>query len=245
VSKICYVCKYTPLELFAGFGTECERLDPAPVNFDCADSCAHPNLCGFGKAVIEAVAARDVQELILTDCCDVCRRIYDVLKLSGKLRFLYLLPLPHKSGDAEGRLLADELERLAERWASYSGETFDVSRALAAWEEGRRAAAAAAVNEPHISLAGAHGGSQLLAVMRPRFSLPVTDDTCTGRRTLAPSPETAAEEADFFRVYAPALLRQERPCLRMLESRGRVSADADAAAIVFHTVKFCDYYSFE
>ena len=169
MSKICYVCKYTPLELFAGFGTECERLDPAPVNFDCADSCAHPNLCGFGKAVIEAVAARDVQELILTDCCDVCRRIYDVLKLSGKLRFLYLLPLPHKSGDAEGRLLADELERLAERWASYSGETFDVSRALAAWEEGRRAAAAAAVNEPHISLAGAHGGSQLLAVM-PKFA---------------------------------------------------------------------------
>ena len=46
------VCKYTPMELFAGFDLPVERLDPAPANFECAESCTHPNLCGFGKSVI-------------------------------------------------------------------------------------------------------------------------------------------------------------------------------------------------
>ena len=62
---IYYVCKYTPLELFAGFATDCVRLDPAPVNFDCADACSHPNLCGYGKAILEAVEAQHVTALVL------------------------------------------------------------------------------------------------------------------------------------------------------------------------------------
>ena len=53
-------CKYAPEELFQGFGETVERLDPNPVSFSCADGCAHPNLCGFAKAVIEEVKARDV-----------------------------------------------------------------------------------------------------------------------------------------------------------------------------------------
>ena len=80
--KLYYICRYAPLELFAGFGTQTERLDPAPLNFDCADGCSHPNLCGFGKAVIEDVAVRGIKRLLLTDCCDVCRRLRDVLERS-------------------------------------------------------------------------------------------------------------------------------------------------------------------
>jgi predicted CoA-substrate-specific enzyme activase len=243
-TKLCYVCKYAPLELFAGFGAECVRLDPAPVSFDCADSCAHPNLCGFGKAVIEAVEAQHVGALLLTDCCDVMRRVYDVLKARGNLAFLYLLPLPHKAGPAEGALFADELERLAERWAVYSGCPFDVRSALSAWESDRKEAAEAAVGGPHISLSGAHGGKLLLDTVTPRFCLPVTDDTCTGRRDLPPCTAACADEGAFFPVYAPALLGQARPCMRMLDNHGR-GADDGTVGIIYHTVKFCDYYSFE
>ncbi len=32
-----------------------QRLDPVPASFECADGCAHPNLCGYGKAVLEEV----------------------------------------------------------------------------------------------------------------------------------------------------------------------------------------------
>ena len=81
-----YVCKYTPLELLDGFGVPSERLDPAPASFECADSCAHPNLCGYGKAVLEEVLEKGIDSLLLVDCCDVCRRIYDVLLDQGRIR---------------------------------------------------------------------------------------------------------------------------------------------------------------
>lgn len=50
-----YVCKYTPVELFRGFGEECAVLEEMPENFEQSDQIAHANLCGFGKSVIQAV----------------------------------------------------------------------------------------------------------------------------------------------------------------------------------------------
>ena len=50
-----YVCKYTPIELFAGFGETCAVLEEMPENFEMSDQIAHANLCGFGKSVIQAV----------------------------------------------------------------------------------------------------------------------------------------------------------------------------------------------
>ena len=47
-----YVCKYTPIELFAGFGETCAVLEEMPENFEMSDQIAHANLCGFGKSVI-------------------------------------------------------------------------------------------------------------------------------------------------------------------------------------------------
>ena len=116
-----YTCRYAPAELFAGFGEKMERLDPNPKNFECSDSCAHPNLCGFSKAVIEEVNSRNITEIILTDCCDAMRRTYDVLKARPDMKFIYLLPLPHKNGPAEIKLFGQELKELAEAYGHYSG----------------------------------------------------------------------------------------------------------------------------
>ena len=33
-----YVCKYTPLELFKGFGEECAVLEEMPENFEMSDT---------------------------------------------------------------------------------------------------------------------------------------------------------------------------------------------------------------
>ena len=45
-----YVCKYTPTELFQGFGEKCAVLEEMPENFEMSDQIAHANLCGFGKS---------------------------------------------------------------------------------------------------------------------------------------------------------------------------------------------------
>ncbi len=240
---IYYACKYVPTELFAGFHAECRRLDPAPTNFDCADACSHPNLCGFGKGILEAVHAQPVRVLIITDCCDVMRRVYDVLKQENKIEFLYFLPLPHKTTDADIRLFRNSLKRLAAAWQKYSGETFDFAAALAAWEDGRKQAAEAEVKGPHVSLSGAHGGNLLLQNIASRFTLPVTDDTCSGNRALTPPIGAVTDDESFFTCYAAGLLRQERPCMRMLDRAGNALPE-NAAGVILHTVKFCDYYSF-
>ena len=38
---IYYVCKYTPIELFRGFGEECSVLEEMPENFEQSDQIAH------------------------------------------------------------------------------------------------------------------------------------------------------------------------------------------------------------
>ena len=60
---IYYVCKYTPIELFRGFGEECSVLEEMPENFEQSDQIAHANLCGFGKSVIQAVLEGKVKLL--------------------------------------------------------------------------------------------------------------------------------------------------------------------------------------
>ena len=56
-------------------------------------------------------------------------------------------------------------------------------------------------------------------------------------------------EADFFSAYAELLLKKLPPCMRMLDIRERGSLAAGEGGrprgIVYHTMRFCDYYSFE
>ena len=47
---VCAVCKYTPFELFAGFGEDVRVLDGMARDFDLSDTVSHVNLCGSGKA---------------------------------------------------------------------------------------------------------------------------------------------------------------------------------------------------
>ena len=81
-----YVCKYTPIELFKGFGEECAVLEEMPENFELSDQIAHANLCGFGKSVIQAVLEGKADELVLVNCCDSMRRVYDIVKSTGKMQ---------------------------------------------------------------------------------------------------------------------------------------------------------------
>ena len=54
-NKLYYICKYTPIELLESLGAECASLNEMPEGFEHADQLAHPNICGFGKAVLEQV----------------------------------------------------------------------------------------------------------------------------------------------------------------------------------------------
>ena len=78
--------------------------------------------------------------------------------------------------------------------------------------------------------------------------LPVRNLTCVRNRGLICDTEAMASmsEENMFAAYASALLSQF-PCGRMglPEIRSRLFADPNLQGIIYHTIKFCDYYEFE
>ena len=58
-----YICKYTPVELLRSLGADPQPLEGMKAGFEEAEQVAGPNICGFGKTVLEAVFAGEVHEL--------------------------------------------------------------------------------------------------------------------------------------------------------------------------------------
>ena len=260
-NELFYACKYTPIELLAGFGTAPRIAEADVASFAYADALAHPNLCGYGKGLIERMMAADVHEAVLVTCCDVVRRVYDVLQASGRMDFLYLLDLPHRRGPAEIALFRRRLRALADAYAAYSGAQFDVSAACAACGTGVARA------DDRVTLMGAHASASLVAEVEKGVGMPVENATCTSRHLkVSPPPQLArmatgpacgvccdggatpaADPLDaFLDWYAPALLGQI-PCMRMddIAERSELVGERGQQGVVYHTMKFCDYYGFE
>ena len=319
VPTVYYMCKYTPLELFAGLGVECVRLEPNTDGFTVADALGHPNLCGYGKGILEAVVQGGIKEVVLVNCCDVVRRVYDILKMQGGLDFLYLLDLPHGSAPADINRMESQLRALKTAYQEYGGANANLEPLVSSsdgdavsaeystssseedrclrtgrreprhlvseanlvplgsssererpaagvcppTDEGIRINVDAVADEqgPYISLMGAHSGAFLPELVRQHMPLPVRDDTCVGNRNVhwpqheackdgcCPgadgTPQSAAPITDEqLHAYAEALLKQT-PCMRMLDVAERKALGRNAAGILYHTMKFCDYYGFE
>ncbi|MCD8018842.1 MAG: acyl-CoA dehydratase activase [Clostridiales bacterium] len=241
MNKTYYICKYTPVELLTALGAECTNLNGMPDGFDLADQTVHPNICGFGKALLEAVMKGEVKELVLVNCCDTIRSVYDVLEYSGKLDFLYMMDMLHSDGTCSRECTVVQLKALAQAYGEYKGTSFDEKafhRAFVAPEK---------AHGPHISVMGARMGDELFEMVQEDMPYPVENDTCVNNRSVGEAQPP--EEADYdvlLAWYAQELLGQI-PCMRMMDPTGRKQLynDPDIKGVIYHTVKFCDFYSFE
>ena len=241
MNKTYYVCKYTPIELLTALGAQCENLNGMQEGFDRADQMAHSNICGFGKSLLEAVMSGQVHELVLVNCCDTIRSVYDVLEESGKLDFLYMVDMLHSGGECSRQRTAAQLKGLAKAYAAYKGTTFDAGAFRAAFHAPEKARGA------HISVLGARMGKELFEMVQNAMPYPVENETCVHNRSVG--EVLPSEDADFDALmewYAAELLGQV-PCMRMMDNTGRkrLFNDPDLKGIIYHTVKFCDFYSFE
>ncbi len=237
-----YVCKYTPTELFRGFGETCAVLEEMPENFEMSDQIAHANLCGFGKSVIQAVLEGKAEELVLVNCCDSMRRVYDIVKNTGKCKFLYMLDLPHEDKECEKIKFAGAIRQMKEAYEAYSGKTFDRELFLKSFVK------MAEEKKPYIGVLGVRVSGVLEQMIRDNIQMDVENLTCTGGRRLHVIPEEmkSMDEDAMYLAYADALLRQ-MPCFRMNQSsrRHELYLDPNLRGIIYHTIKFCDYYGFE
>ena len=237
-----YVCKYTPIELFAGFGETCAVLEEMPENFEMSDQIAHANLCGFGKSVIQAVLQGKADELVMVNCCDSMRRVYDIVASTGKCKFLYMLDLPHDDNECEKEKFAAAIRRLKEAYEKYSGKTFDKAAFFHSFAKLRTE------TKPYIGVLGVRVSGVLEDMIRENIRMDVDNLTCTGGRRLTVTPEELEkmDEDAMFLAYADGLLGQ-MPCFRMTQSSRRTALylDPNLKGIIYHTIKFCDYYGFE
>ena len=241
MNKIYYVCKYTPIELLESLGGECENFNHMPEGFDLADQVSHPNICGFGKTLLEGVMEGKIKELVLVSCCDTIRSVYDILLESGKLDFLYILDVLHCDSDCSRERMAVQLKGLAKAYAQYKGTEFDAGKFRAAFHAQEK------ITKSHIAVLGARMGQELFEMTSKAMPLPVENDTCVHNRSVGNIlPPEGASFDELMDWYAGELLGQI-PCMRMMDPTGRKKLynDPSVAGIIYHTVKFCDFYSFE
>ena len=241
MNKTYYVCKYTPIELLEAFGGECQNLNEMPQGFDHADQIAHPNICGFGKALLEAVMSGKVKELVLVNCCDTIRSVWDILKDSGKLDFLYMIDVLHCDAECSRERTAVQLKGLAKAYGEYKGTTFDKEKFRQAFQKPER------IIKPHISVLGARMGNELFDMVQKSMPYPVENDTCVNNRSVGETEPPADLEFDELMAWYAKELLGQIPCMRMMDHSGRkrLYNDPGLKGIIYHTVKFCDFYSFE
>lgn len=250
-----YVCKYTPVELLTALGAEPVRIQPACANFDLADACMHANVCSFAKAALEDIAVKDYEGIVLTTCCDSIRRLHDVLASRYPEKFLFMLDVPRAVDASSTRLFARDLKRLVAEFRAFSGAALR-RECLAELLVSQNATALGPVRSnrataPCVGLLGARHDESLSRVIEDAGIAVGFDLTCVGGpRTVSATPEEleGLDDDALIDLCAERLLRQV-PCLRMWDAGEREAFLGDHAGdvdgLVYHTVKFCDLYSYE
>lgn len=252
-----YFCKYTPLELLAGYHISVREPNQEAPDFAPAEELIHSSVCSHARLLVMDYLHEkrqiEKQEMILTSCCDSVRRVYDSLPQED-FSLRVMLDLPHKNEDYAVSMYARSLCRLKGRLAAHCGNEFDRAAFLDAWQKNASAFRQFMDEDyPCAAVLGARASDELFQKIRGTFLKPGSDMdivnfTCGGLRSLPLPPENAGalEEEGLMNAYARALLTQI-PCMRMEDVSGRVRLlrRRNLRAIIYHSVRFCDYYSAE
>ncbi len=240
-----YICKYAPIEVFEAMGVQMKRMEPEVTSFNQADILMHPNICSFAKGLLEEALSSDEYEgVILTTCCDSIRRLYDVLKEQWSDKFIYILDTPRVTKDAGVMLYEKRIRDMIHAYEQFSNKTFDEDKLKQLIKDRQQAEEIKRKeNVLNIGIVGARANDSMKKILEERGVNVAFDVTCTGlvRKLLL-------EEDNVLFGYTRGLLSQF-PCMRMEEASNRdqlIKDYADSAdGIIYHTVQFCDNYSYE
>lgn len=235
-----YTCKYTPVELLEALGGECVLINSQTMSFSAAESEGHSNLCCHCKALLQHCLSGGIREFVFVNCCDSVRRIYDIVKAKGDYDFIFFLDLPRTGGECSVNRFKDELLRLYREYSEYKGTSFSPEKFYGSFKE-----ESIYPNGEFIALTGARVSRETKKIIEENSVYPVADLTCSGNRNpILTERYDSFEDAAY--EYAHALLAQV-PCMRMadISSRKALTIHPNIKGIIYHTVKFCDYYSFE
>jgi len=230
-----YVCKYTPVEIIRAFDEGVCRIEPKVKSVEKAMSLTHPNMCSFMKGALEEIIRENINEIILVNCCDSIRRLYDILR--GKVKFIHIIDLPRKITGSAYSLFYRELFHFIGAYESYKGKKFDLNKFKKVLAEHKMENAC---KGKCVAVFGGRLNDGVIENIKKRCNLDVVNLTCTG----ISRPSKVGQEGDLIFSYAKALLNSP-PCMRMAEDRSKLLDDLNLKGVIYNTVKFCDFYSFE
>ena len=122
--KIAYACAYTPLALIHAAGYTPYRILPMSECPDQAGQLLHDNLCPHVKRILDRAIGRDLPDLagvIFMNSCDAMRRLCDAWQHVRPDDNIILLNLPAISDDSAVAFFSNELTRLIDSLADWSG----------------------------------------------------------------------------------------------------------------------------
>lgn len=248
-----YLCKYTPVEVLESMGAQMQLMQPQVTDFNAADTMMHPNMCSYVKSVLEEMQDSEYEGIVVTTCCDSVRRLYDVLSASYPDRFIYVLDLPRKINDFASVMYAKRIREMIAAYESFSGRHFSADGLRSALarnlEAGDLSHAPENKDGLRIGLVGARYSGGIRNLLDDAGVSVLFDLTCSRfDRNVCPDDISEIKDDGLLDAYAHKLLSQV-PCLRMADASGRrdyIDGFSDRLdGIIYHTVKFCDNYSYE
>ncbi len=232
-----YICKYTPIEVIESFGEKPERLESGFKSHEKAEAMLHSNMCSYISGVLENILENDIQEVVLTSCCDSVCRLYDILK--DRIEFAYILALPSKNDPLAVDLFRKEIERFIEAYQVFKGKSFGVEKLLKILQNKKDNRSKSDDISQSIAILGARLNDETVERIRGVCTQNIVDLTCTGQERVF----DIDANSDVLALYAQNLL-SFTPCMRMAQDREQL-INQDFLGVIYNTVKFCDFYSYE
>ncbi|MDF2881727.1 MAG: R-2-hydroxyglutaryl-CoA dehydratase subunit/R-2-hydroxyglutaryl-CoA dehydratase activase, partial [Clostridiaceae bacterium] len=239
-----YVCKYTPIHIIESFGEQAVKIDPHVRGFDKAETIMHPNICTYAKAVLEECYRTGIYNVVLVNCCDSIKRLYDVLKNDPNFKFVHLIDVPRKKNKASDLLMKREILKFISSMEEFTEEKFDEDKFINIVNSIK---IEESYNKSNINIAlmGSRIRNSTIKQIEETWTSVNYNFTCTGNFD---NSTKLMKNQDFILSYS-AFLLNSFPCLRMVDIDDRVKVLnenlGNIDGIIYHTTKFCDAYSFE
>mgnify|MGYP000849548616 CR=1 FL=1 len=239
-----YVCKYTPVHIIESFGEQAIKIDPHVRGFDKAETMMHPNICTYAKAVLEQCYKTGIKNIVLVNCCDSIKRLYDVLKNDDDFKFVHMIDVPRKKNKASDLIMKREMLGFINAMEEFTSKKFDEDKFI-------NIVNSAQITKPvnksdtNIAIMGSRIRNSTIKQIEDTGASVSYNFTCTGDFDKSTK---LMKNQDYILSYSSFLLNSF-PCLRMVDIDERIKVLNENLdnidGIIYHTTKFCDVYSFE
>lgn len=236
------ICKYTPFAVFDAFGEQGFIIDSDIEEFSKSELFLHPTLCSYSKVALDIILKNNIQEIVLVNCCDSIKRLKDTLDTIDSIKFVYMIDLPRKNSCCSKAMYKSEIMKFIKAYEEFSGKKFDLDKfnqSLYKYVE------KSVPENPYIAVLGAKASKDFLNKVQENIPYPLVNQTCSREHYLT-HIKHFDEIDNAISWYADEILSYTA-CMRMADTTNRkvLLEDPNLKGIIYHTVKFCDQYSFE